>query len=522
MSDGAGRVRILIATTEGPVDIDGLYEEPATLGQSVAVVDGVLVDISDAYAKFVARETGAVERLFGHATYRMDLSKSIDVGDSWQLGCLTAHALFASGRLAGKGSAAASVVWTSGTIEGVGLNAGRVEFVDDKLRHSLARLRSERAAGVDVIVVLPSMDEQSIGPSLRLSLCEAGVEIVAVATAADLFTRLGLTIPITDDTVRPPRKGMRRVGPVAAAVFALALGAGLYYDVVSELVPPKPLGRFKDCATCPEMIVLPKATYRVSTGQATVNDQMSADATRRVSLQHSVAIASRETTIAQYSEFVTDTGRAGKPDCWTPLNSGGTYGWTKSTGTFLNPGYEWTLDYPVTCVNGQDILAFADWMSKRSKRRYRLPTTVEWEIAARAGAHGAHNFKGNAGQACSHARFAHAGTVLGKLRNATDIDCAGSNHFGPLPTGSLAPNAWGFYDTGGNVWEMALDCAAASVPSELTCDQVKPKGVCTSSTVGGGFNSYIFQLRPGHRDVSQSPFCQRSVTNGFRLAVDVD
>src|SRR3954471_9713505 len=112
---GAGKLRVLIPTTNGPVEVLLLTEEDPAIGRSVACIGGTTetADIAAAYHAFVARPTGVIERLFGHSCYRLDMSGRIDAGSSWQLGVLIAHALHAADRLAQEGDAAAGVVWAT-------------------------------------------------------------------------------------------------------------------------------------------------------------------------------------------------------------------------------------------------------------------------------------------------------------------------------------------------------------------------------------------------------------------------
>jgi hypothetical protein len=98
MPIAVGKLRVLIATTNGPVEVQLLTEEDAVIGRCVACIGGTTetADIAAAYHAFVVRPTGIVERWFGHSCYRLDLSGRIDAGSSWQLGVLAAHALLAA------------------------------------------------------------------------------------------------------------------------------------------------------------------------------------------------------------------------------------------------------------------------------------------------------------------------------------------------------------------------------------------------------------------------------------------
>src|SRR5215469_10721293 len=102
MPIAAGKLRVLIATTNGPVEVQLLTEEDAIIGRCVACIGGTTetADIAAAYHAFVVRPTGIIEGRFGHSCYRLDISARIDAGSSWQLGVLLAHALLADGQLA--------------------------------------------------------------------------------------------------------------------------------------------------------------------------------------------------------------------------------------------------------------------------------------------------------------------------------------------------------------------------------------------------------------------------------------
>ena len=71
---------------------------------------------------------------------------------------------------------------------------------------------------------------------------------------------------------------------------------------------------------------------------------------------------------------------------------------------------------------------------------YRLPAEAEWEHACRAGT--------------TQARYGHLDDIAWHRGNAQDR---------PHEVGSRQPNAWGLYDTLGNVWEWCWDVYDAEV-----------------------------------------------------------
>jgi formylglycine-generating enzyme len=109
--------------------------------------------------------------------------------------------------------------------------------------------------------------------------------------------------------------------------------------------------------------------------------------------------------------------------------------WKRVMGS--NPSQFKTLDgsdsLPVENVSWKDAKKFIKKLNRLEKHtRYRLPSEFEWEYAARAGA---------------------KKDILWKEIEAS----ANLNKKAPMTVASKKPNAWGFYDMLGNVWEWTED-----------------------------------------------------------------
>ncbi len=197
MPIAAGKLRVLIATTNGPVEVLLLTEEDAAIGRCVACIGGTTetADIAGAYHAFVVRPTGIIEARFGHSCYRLDVSARIDAGSSWQLGVLAAHALLANRRLAQENDTADAVLWATGSVRPVDLTVGAVSHVPEKLANSLDRLKQERAAGRQVLVALPAGNASEVPPTIASELAALGIETIALAHVQPLFDALAMQLP---------------------------------------------------------------------------------------------------------------------------------------------------------------------------------------------------------------------------------------------------------------------------------------------------------------------------------------
>ena len=218
MPIAAGKLRVLIATTNGPVEVLLLTEEDAAIGRCVACIGGTTetADIAAAYHAFVVRPTGIIESRFGHSCYRLDVSGRIDAGASWQLGVLAAHALLSVGRLAQENDAADAVLWATGSVRPVDLTVGAVSHVPEKLAHSLDRLKDERAAGRRVLLAVPAANVAEASPALAAELSAQGFELVSLPHVQPLFDALAMQLPDSPGRV---------VGKAAADIPGLASAA---------------------------------------------------------------------------------------------------------------------------------------------------------------------------------------------------------------------------------------------------------------------------------------------------------
>ena len=298
---------------------------------------------------------------------------------------------------------------------------------------------------------------------------------------------------------------------------AAQVSSGTAFAVAPALLAANP---FKDCADCPEMVVIPAGRFvmGVVPGEEE-REELSEQFRNRSQPRHGVDVASFaagkfEVTRGQYRVFAEATGRS----------SDGCFVWTGAefekgqTKDWRNPGYAQDDRHPVACVSWDDASAYVRWLSQKTGRDYRLLTEAEWEYAARAGTTTT-RFWGDAGNmSCGYANGADL-TAEAQVPGASNWAIANCNdrYAYTAPVGSYRANAFGLYDMLGNVWEWTQDCWNGNYNGAPTDGSAWAAGDCFLRVVrGGSWEDAPLGLRAAYR--VGSPTVIRVYIRGFRVA----
>ena len=239
---------------------------------------------------------------------------------------------------------------------------------------------------------------------------------------------------------------------------------------------------FRDCAGCPEMVVIPAGSVIVGSPDGEAGRTGREEPQHTVAIPNAIGLGKYEVTKAQFARFVRKTGHTTSGGCF--VWSGNKYEQDASKD-WRHPGFAQTDRDPVVCVNWSDAKAYTRWLTKKAGKRYRLPTEAEWEYAARAGDQTSRPWGDNASDACRYANVADAtakhevpGTASWIFHECDD------KHAYTAPGGSYRRNAFGLYDMLGNVWEWTEDCQSDQIAG--TNDRNRSSAECGRHVLRGG------------------------------------
>ncbi|MCH8478767.1 MAG: SUMF1/EgtB/PvdO family nonheme iron enzyme [Wenzhouxiangella sp.] len=245
-----------------------------------------------------------------------------------------------------------------------------------------------------------------------------------------------------------------------------------------------PGAQLRDCQDCPQMVMIPAGSYAQGSPPGAALSFPHERPQRQVNIP-AFAIGMTEVTFAQWDACVADGGCT-----HSPSDAGQGRG-----------------SRPVVGVSRDDVAEYLAWLGAKTGRVYRLPSESEWEYAARAGTTSLFN-TGNC-IATDQANF--------RGPNPAPSCPEGVNRERALPVASFAPNAFGLYDTHGNVSEWVQDCWNDNYAGAPTNGSAWMTGDCSLAVWrSGNYVNFGGVVRSAYR--GSHPRDSRFLNHGFRVA----
>jgi formylglycine-generating enzyme required for sulfatase activity len=248
------------------------------------------------------------------------------------------------------------------------------------------------------------------------------------------------------------------------------------------------------------MIRVPGGKFRMGSDEKDEDGSDDEKPVREVTLRD-FYIGRTEVTIGQYLIFCDET-KANYPE-W--LEAGNDYNIeTGNDDDYKQKGMSReNKSHPITGVSWNDIVAYCQWLSKKTGKRYRLPTEAEWEYAARGGPKWTDGYK-----------YAGSDTI-------DEVAWYSSNSNSQTHVvATKKANQLGLYDMSGNVWEWCEDDSHSNYEGAPTDGSAWfEKGNRGENLVyrGGSWIGYAHNCRSAYR--ADGTTATRFNRIGFRLVL---
>jgi formylglycine-generating enzyme required for sulfatase activity len=236
--------------------------------------------------------------------------------------------------------------------------------------------------------------------------------------------------------------------------------------LASAPVAQRPGEAFKDCAECPEMVVVPAGRFLMGSPPGEVGRDTDEGPQRWVDVPR-FALGKYEVT---QGEWLAVMG--------------------SNPSRFSSCG----MNCPVESVSWNDAQEYVRRLSQRTGQNYRLPSEAEWEYTARAGT--------------TTAFFWGERFDGGRANSGSSTETVGR----------YPPNAFGLHDMHGNVWEWVQDVWHDSYAGAPSNGSARMSGGNASRRVlrGGSWYGAPQGLRSASRNWDSPD--DRSIFTGFRIA----
>ncbi|MGA8157295.1 MAG: formylglycine-generating enzyme family protein [Rhodoplanes sp.] len=244
----------------------------------------------------------------------------------------------------------------------------------------------------------------------------------------------------------------------------------------------KPGETFKDCAECPEMVVIPAGSFMMGSPEHEEGRIYYEGPQHRVTFSQPFAIGKYAVTFDEWDACVAAGG------CNGHQPSDANWGRGKR---------------PVINVSWHDAQAYIAWLKRKTGRDYHLPSEAQREYATRAG---------------TTTPFWWGSTImLDQANYSDDGELKGPFPLQTAPVDAFEPNPWGLFQVHGNIYEWTEDCWNEDYTGAPTDGSARTSEDCASRvTRGGSWEAYPRYLRSAFRD--RYIAVNRDPHYGFRVA----
>jgi formylglycine-generating enzyme required for sulfatase activity len=328
-----------------------------------------------------------------------------------------------------------------------------------------------------------------------------------------------------------PRFACRLMLVLAAGVLLCACNRGGPADKNTATVEAQSHGqmpaglifsdRLKAGQYGPELVVVPAGSFQFG---AVAHDKKASareQPAHEVRFAQPFAISRTEITVTQFQQFIRQSGyrsvaeQQGRSEVFDlasgKLIEGKAVDWRHDQSGRPARG-----DVPVLHVAFADANAYAAWLSKRSGKRYRLPSEAEWEYVLRAGSSTVFPW-GDKAKAVAKGnltgdgdRFPNGRNWRNAIRNYRD------GYWAVAPVRQYSAEAFGSFDMLGNVSEWVEDCWHENYRRAPANGEAWVNPGCSHRVVrGSAWLSAIDQSRASFRMPAEAD--DRNARLGFRL-----
>lgn len=232
-----------------------------------------------------------------------------------------------------------------------------------------------------------------------------------------------------------------------------------------------PLDHFKECDSCPEMVVQPPGDFIMGSPESEEGSSPDERPQHRVTITRPFAVARFALTFDEWDACVAERGCRN----YRPADRG----WGRGRRPVINVWWE-------------DAQAYVTWLSQKTGKPYRLLSEAEREYVTRAG---------------TATPFWWGSFISSCLANYDrnfpypEMEKAKSEYRRrTLAVDSFRPNPWGLYQVHGNVYEWVEDCWHGSYEGAAADGSAWVEPDCTEHVLrGGSWNFAPWHLRSASR-----------------------